>query len=326
MGKVYTLSEAVEKFVKSGDRIAFGGFTTNRKPIAAVHEILRQGKTDFIVEAGPAGSEADMLIGAGRVKAYINCYTANSGVTNVCRRFRAAIETGGMLFEDYSQDASILMFHGASLGLPFVPIRMMLGTDLVNKWGISEEERKKIDKLPNQKFVIQDDPFHPGEKVVLLPVPELDVAVIHVQKASLDGTCVIEGDEFHDIDIAVAAKHTIVTCEELVSDEYIRRDPERTSIPGFVVEAVVHVPFGAHPSQCYNYYDYDNPYYKMYDVVSKTQEDFDKFVQEWVMDTKDHEGYLNKLGGARLTNLKAVPGYGYHVDMTKIAKEEQKNG
>ncbi len=326
MGRVYQLSEAVETFVKSGDRIAFGGFTTNRKPIAAVHEILRQGQTDFILEGGPAGSEVDMLIGAGRVKAYINCYTANSGVTNVCRRFREAIEKGDILFEDYSQDATVLMFHGASLGLPFVPIRMMLGTDLIDRWGISEEERRNIGKLPNKKFVIQDNPFEPGEKVVLLPSPSLDVAIIHVQKASPDGTCIIEGDEFHDVDIAIAAKHCIVTCEELVDNEYIRRDPERTSIPGFVVDAVVQVPFGAHPSQCYNYYDYDNPYYRMYDQVSKTQESFDQFVQEWVTGTGDHEGYLNKLGGARLANLKAVPGYGYHVDMTKIAKEEQSNG
>ena len=239
MEKVYTLSEAIEKFIHSGDHIAFGGFTTNRKPIAAIHEILRQGQKNFIIEAGPAGSEADMLIGAGRVKAYINCYTANSGVTNVCRRFRQAIEKGDILFEDYSQDAAVLMFHGASLGLPYVPIRMMLGTDLIDKWGISEKDRQNIEKLPDKKFVIRDNPFNPGEKVVLLPVPSLDAAVIHVQKASPDGTCIIEGDEFHDIDIAVAAKHCIVTCEELVTSEYIRRDPERASIPGFVVDAVV---------------------------------------------------------------------------------------
>lgn len=323
MGKVYTLSEAIEKFVHSGDRIAFGGFTTNRKPIAAVHEILRQGQSDFIIEGGPAGSEADMLIGAGRVKAFINCYTANSGVTNVCRRFRKAIEKGDTFFEDYSQDAAILMFHGASLGLPFVPIRMMLGTDLIDKWGISEEERGNIEKLPDKKFIIQDNPFQPGEKVVLLPVPTLDAAIIHVQMASVDGTCIIEGDEFHDVDIAITAKHCIVTCEELVADEYIRRDPGRASIPGFVVDAVVHAPYGAHPSQCYNYYDYDNPYYIMYDQVSRTQEDFDRFIQEWVIDTKDHEGYLNKLGGSRIVNLKAVPGYGYHVDASEIVKEER---
>lgn len=323
MGKVFQLSEAIEKFVHSGDRIAFGGFTTNRKPIAAVHEILRQGQKDLIVDGGPAGSDADMLIGAGRVKAYINCYTANSGVTNVSRRFRSAIEKGEILFEDYSQDAIVLQFHGASLGLPYVPVRFMLGTDVADKWGISEEERKKIDKLPNQKYVIQENPFNPGEKLLLLPVPTLDVAIIHVQRASLDGTCVIEGDEFHDIDIAIAAKHCIVTCEELVSDEYIRRDPGKNSIPGFVVDAVVHAPYGAHPSQCYNCYDYDNPYYQMYDRVSKTQEDFDQFVKEWVIDTKDHDGYLDKLGASRLSKLKVVPGFGYAANMQKMSQEEE---
>ena len=93
MNKVCTLSEAVEKFVQNGDTICFGGFTTNRKPYAAAYEILRQGKTDFTVWAGPAGGDWDMLIGEGRVKAYINCYTANSGYTNVSRRFRA-VEAG----------------------------------------------------------------------------------------------------------------------------------------------------------------------------------------------------------------------------------------
>ena len=99
MNKVYSLHDAVEKFVESGDCISFGGFTTNRKPYAAVYEILRQGQKDFTVWAGPAGGDWDMLIGEGRVKAYINCYTANSGYTNVSRRFRAAIEKGAATAE-----------------------------------------------------------------------------------------------------------------------------------------------------------------------------------------------------------------------------------
>ncbi|CAB1239817.1 Glutaconate CoA-transferase subunit A [Ruminococcaceae bacterium BL-6] len=320
MGKVYQLSDAIAKFVKSGDHIAFGGFTTNRKPYAAAYEILRQGQKDFIVEAGPAGGDWDMLIGAGRVKAYINCYTANSGFTNVARRFRKAIEKGEMLFEDYSQDGSILMFHAASLGLPYVPVRFMLGSGLQDEWGISEEERKKIDKLPNEKFIIQDNPFNPGEKIMLLPVPKLDTAIIHVQIASPDGTCRILGDEFHDVDIAVAAKHTIVTCEELVSNEEIRRDPNLNTIPGFVVDAVVHAPYGAHPSQCYDYYDYDRDFLKEYDKASKTDEDFNKFLDEWAYGVKSHEEYLNKLGAVRLINNKVVPGLGFHRDMTKEGK------
>ena len=115
MNKVYTLHDAVAKFVESGDCICFGGFTTNRKPYAAVGEILRQGQTDFTVWAGPAGGDWDMMIGEGRVKAYINCYTANSGYTNVSRRFRAAIEKGELTYEDYSQDVLMLQLHAASL-------------------------------------------------------------------------------------------------------------------------------------------------------------------------------------------------------------------
>lgn len=318
MSKVCTLSEAISKYVHDGDHIAFGGFTTNRKPYAAVYEILRQGQKDFIVQAGPAGGDWDMLIGEGRVHAYINCYTANSGFSNVSRRFRNAVENNKMLFEDYSQDAIVLMLNGAALGIPYVPVRVMLGSDLVEKWGISEEQRKKIAKLPNQKFIIQEDPFNPGQKLVLLPTPKLDTAIIHVQKASPDGTVRIEGDEFHDTDIAIAAKNTIVTCEEILSNEEIKREPTLNTIPGFCVEAVVHTPHGAHPSQCYNYYDYDADFLRTYDKVSKTDEDFKNFVDEWAYAPKSHEEYLNKLGATRLINTKVVPGLGYSVSKKEV--------
>ncbi len=269
MDKVYSLHDAVAKFVEDGDCICFGGFTTNRKPYAVVGEILRQGQKDFTVWAGPAGGDWDMMIGEGRVKAYINCYTANSGYTNVARRFRAAIEAGELIYEDYSQDVLMLQLHAASLGLPYLPVRLMQGSGLMKYWGISEEQRKTLDKVDDLKCVEVENPFNPGEKVVAVPVPKLDTAVIHVQKASPDGTCIIEGDEFHDVDIAVAARKVIVTCDELVSNEYIRRDPTLTRVFGECVSAVVHAPFGAWPSQCYNYYDNDPGALKEYDKASK---------------------------------------------------------
>jgi len=321
LSKVCTMSEAISKYVKNGDHIVLGGFTTNRKPYAAVYEILRQGLKDFVGEGGPAGGDWDMLIGENRVKAYTNCYTANSGFTNVSRRFRHKYETGELIMEDYSQDAVMLMLHAASLGLPFLPVKLMQGTDLVDKWGISKEVRKTLEKVPDDKFVYVDNPFKKGEKVVALPVPQIDVSIIHVQKASFDGTSIILGDEFHDVDIAVAGKKTIVTCEELVSDEEIRKDPTLTSIPGFCVDAVVHVPYGAHPSQCYGYYDYDAALMKEYDVASKTDEAFDAYMKKWVFDLPDHDAYLNKLGATRLIGLKVVPGLGYAKDMTKEAQK-----
>lgn len=320
MSKIYSLKDAISKYVEDGDVISFGGFTTNRKPYAAVYEILRQGQKNFIAEAGPAGGDWDLLIGEDRVLAYINCYTANSGYTNVSRRFRKHIEEGKLLYEDYSQDVEMLRLHAASLGLPYLPVKLMMGTGLTEKWGISREQRAKIDKLPNEKFVEVENPFKKGDKVIACPVPEIDTAIIHVQMASPDGTCRIIGDEFHDVDIAVAAKKTIVTCEELVSNEYIRRDPTKNSIPAFCVDAVVQVPFGAHPSQCYDYYDYDGDFFKHYNIVSKTEEDFKEFVKEWVYDVEDHEAYLNKLGATRLVNLKPVPGFGY---ATNVLKEDK---
>jgi glutaconate CoA-transferase subunit A len=335
-----SLHDAVAKFVESGDCICFGGFTTNRKPYAVMGEILRQGQTDFTVWAGPAGGDWDMMIGEGRVKAYINCYTANSGYTNVSRRFRAAIEAGKLTYEDYSQDVLMLQLHAASLGLPFLPVRLMQGSGLVEFWGISKETRLTLDKVDNLKFAYVENPFNPGETVVAVPVPKLDTAVIHVQKASPDGTCIIEGDEFHDVDIAVAAKKVIVTCEELVSDEWIRRDPAANSVFGECVSAVVHAPFGAWPSQCYNYYDCDDAAMKEYDKASKYQdkedaekqiareaekaakkglpynapvnpETFKDYLDKWVYSVKDNDELLDKIGGARLAKLKVIPGLGY---------------
>ena len=165
-----------------------------------------------------------------------------------------------------------------------------------------------------------ENPFNPGEKVVAVPVPRLDTAIIHVQKASIEGTCSIEGDEFHDIDIAIAAKKCIVTCEELVTEEEIRKDPSKNSIPEFCVDAVVHTPYGAHPAQCYNYYDYDANFFKMYDSVTKTEEDFKAYLQEWVYGVKDHTEYIDKLGASRLANLKVVQGFGYAA---KLVKEDK---
>ena len=335
-----SLHDAVAKYVQSGDTICFGGFTTNRKPYAVMGEILRQGQTDFTVWAGPAGGDWDMMIGEGRVKAYINCYTANSGYTNVSRRFRAAIEGGKLTYEDYSQDVLMLQLHAAALGLPYLPVKLMSGSGLCKFWGISEEERKTIDSVDNLKFAYVENPFNPGETVVAVPVPKLDTAVIHVQKASPDGTCIIEGDEFHDVDIAVAAKKVIVTCEELVSDEWIRFDPSKNNIFGECVSAVVHAPFGAWPSQCYNYYDCDDAAMKEYDKASKYQdkedaekqiakekaraekkglpynapvdpETFKDYLDKWVYSVKDNDELLDKIGGARLAKLKVIPGLGY---------------
>ena len=234
----------------------------------------------------------------------------------------------------------MLQLHAASLGLPYLPVRLMNGSGLTKYWGISEEQRKALEKVDNLKCVEVENPFNPGEKVTAVPVPKLDTAIIHVQKASPDGTCIIEGDEFHDVDIAVAARKVIVTCEELVSNEYIRQDPTLTRVFGQCVDAVVHAPYGAWPSQCYNYYDNDSHNLKEYDKASKyldaadaeaqiakekakaekkglpytapvNPETFKDFLDKWVYSVKDQDELLDKIGGSRLMRLKNEPHLGY---------------
>ena len=309
--KVTTLKEAIRSFVHSGDCIVFGGNTTNRKPYAAVHEIIRQGIKDLYIIGMCAGGDSDMLIGAGSCKAYINAYCANSGYTNVCRRYKKYIQEGKVLVEDYTLDVLPTMVHAAALGLPFVPLKNMLGSDLANKWGIPENIREKDSKLHRKKLIIDRNPFRPDEVVCLVPTPEIDVAILHVQKASPDGIVRIEGGLLYDLDCAMAAKHLIITCEELVESEELRREPHYNQIPSIVTDAVVVVPFGAHPSQVFNYYDYDREFLMMYDKMTRDDESFDEFLKEWVFDVKDHEQYLEKLGISRLMDLRVIKGLGY---------------
>lgn len=309
--KVMTAAQAVSTFVHDGDYLAFGGFSTNRRAYGLVHELLRQGQKGLYIESGAAGGDIDMLIGAGRVEAILISYIANSGYTQICRRFRHAVENGDILFDDYSLDAQTMMYHAAALGIPYIPCKFMLGSDIAEVWGISAEERSRHPKLPPQKFMVQDDPFHPGETLCLLPAPQLDVAFIHVQQASPDGTCRIAGAPFQDVDLAVAARHTVVSCEELLSDEEIRRHPERNTLAGLCVDAVVHMPYGAHPSQCFGFYDYDAAHFKVYDEASRTQEGFDAYLRDYILDPGSHEAYLDKLGAGRLTSLRVKPELGY---------------
>ena len=309
--KLMSLEDAVREFVHDGDWLALSGFVTNRRPYAAVREIIKQGRKNLYLESGAGGGDVDMLIGAGCVKILFNSYVANSGFSQVCRRFRGLVEKGQLMMEDYSLDVQTILYHGAALGLPFVAVKNMLGSDLVNKWGIPEEVYQSDPKLPSKKLFVGANPFNPAEQLCFLPTPKIDVSILHVQKAAPDGTARIEGPVFSDIDIAMAAENCIIVCEELVHPDELRREPWRNQIPNVLPDAVVHLPFGAHPSQCANYYDYDGMFLRMYDKVSGDDDLYKKFLDEWVFDIKNHEDYINKLGTSRLTSLLVRPGYGY---------------
>ena len=169
-------------------------------------------------------------------------------------------------------------------------------------------------RLPEKKLEVIDNPFGAwtgASKIVLVPAINPDVTIIHVQKADRYGTCRIEGLNFSDIDQAKAARHVIVTCEEIVSSEELKKKPEYNQIPFIHVSAVVHVPYGAYPSSCYNYYDYDPNYLKQHATFAKDDKLYSEYLDKFIYETADHQDLLNLVGREQLEMISADATTGY---------------
>ncbi|MEJ2660239.1 MAG: CoA-transferase, partial [Desulfobacteraceae bacterium] len=258
--KQMSLSEAISRFVPDDAHISIGGFTINRNPMAAVYEIIRQKKSGLHLYAHSNGQGVDELVGAGCVTHLEIAYGGSGRFAPTCIRFRRAVESGQLRVEDYSNYQMTLRFMAGAMGVPFLPTRSSLGSDIVKRWGFSEAMRRADAKMPDHKLVVMDNPFGhwcETEKVVLVPAINPDVTIIHAQAVDRQGTVRITGLPYADVEQAKAARHLIVTCEEVVADDRLRRTPEQNQIPFFCVDAIVHVPMGAYPTACYRYYDYD---------------------------------------------------------------------
>ena len=308
--KVMTLSEAV-KLVPDGARISLGGFTTQRHPMAFVHEMIRQKKRNLHAYGHSPGGDWDMLIGAGCIRRMELAYEADEAFARIGPRFRRAVEGGMIEWEDYSNFGMVQRFAAGAMGIPFIPTRTMLGSDMVNKEGFSAETRKGDSKIAPKKLVVMDCPFT-GDKIVLLPAIQTDVTIIHAQVVDAQGTVRIYGQNFGDEQQAKCAKKLIVTCEEIVQSEELREYPEHNCIPFFRVNAIVKVPYGAHPYACYRYYDYDPEFLHMYHERARDDDSFKKFLDEYVYGVSDWNEYLKKIGGdEKLRKLKADKKLGY---------------
>jgi glutaconate CoA-transferase subunit A len=318
--KVMTLEAAVKKYVSNGSHISIGGFTVNRNPMAAVYEIIRQGIKNLHAYAHSNGTGIDELVGGGCVGKIEIAYGGNGRAAPTCIRFKKAIQEGTIVHEDYSNYQMSLRFHAGAMGIPFLPTRSSLGTDIVNKWGFSKDLRSADPKIPDEKLVVLDNPFEGWcdcRKVVLVPAINPDVTILHVQKADRQGTCRILGLTFCDIDQAKAAKNVIVTCEELVESSELRADPEYNQIPFIHVSAVVHVPYGAYPSSCFRYYDYDPTQLSTFAKAAKDDALFKDYVQKYVFDAGSHQGLLDMVGKERIAKIKADPRTGYATGLDR---------
>ena len=315
--KLLTLEEAVRRFIKNGSQVAIGGFTVTRNPMAIAYEIIRQHIKDIHLVCHSHGQALDVLIGAGCVKRLEIAYGGNGRYAPTCIRFKKTIQRGEIQFEDYSNYQMSLRFLAGALGIPFIPTKSGLGSDLINLEGFSPEIRKEK-KVASKKYVVTQNPFNgDDDKVVLLPALNPDVAILHAQYVGEDGTVRIKGLTFADIEQAKSADTVIVTCEEIVPRSFIRLDPDQNSLSPFFVDAIIKIPYGAHPTAVYTCYDYDPRHLNLYKKVADDDNTFRKYLDEWVYGVKSHEEYLEKVGSSTLFQIKANPVLGYAVGLDR---------
>ena len=218
------------------------------------------------------------------------------------------------MVEDYSNYQMTLRFAAGAMGLPFLPVRSGMGTDIVSRWGFDSHIREADPKLPDRKLCLIDNPFGlwaQASQLVLVPAINPDVTIIHVQQADKAGNLRIEGLPFADVDQAKAARHVIVTCEELVDSEYLRRRGEANQLPFFCVDAVVRVPMGAYPTACYRYYDYDPEFLKRYRKWAGDDARHEEYLQRFVYRVPEHGAFLNLQHADQLARIKADRQTGY---------------
>jgi glutaconate CoA-transferase subunit A len=292
--KVASMADAIRDVVRDGDTVAIEGFT-HLISFAAGHEIIRQGRRDLTLARLTPDLIYDQMVAAGVARKLVFSWLGNPGVggLNAIRRRieRAAVAESGqpaLELEEYSHHGMVGRYTAGAANLPFYPLRSYFETDL-----------PKANPLIRQVA----SPYGDG---VVYAVPPLrpDVTIVHAQRASAAGDTQVWGLLGCQKEAAFAADRVIVVVEELVSDEVIRADPNRTIIPGLIVDAVVVEPWGAHPSYVQGAYDRDNRFYLDWDPISRDEVATQTWLRDWVYGVKGRAEYIEKLGAERLTTLR----------------------
>ncbi|MDP6344607.1 MAG: CoA-transferase [Alphaproteobacteria bacterium] len=279
------MQEAIAEFVHDGDSVVLGAALENAIPFAATHELIRQERRNLNVIAPISDISTDMLIGAGCVAEVTGAWVGNvSG--GMGHNFRRAAESGQpnpIRIYDYSNFSIGMAFFAGAYGLPYVPLKSILGSDIVKS-----NPRMKMAENP-----LADEP----EPVVLVPALKPDIAFLVVQRADRNGNSHIWGSTGLTQEASIAAEKIIVLADEIVEPEVIASDPSRVLIPGFGVNAVCHIPAACHPAPLIGRWRRDNVFFHDYHKETRAPEEFDRWCDEWVRDLPDHAAYRAKLGG-----------------------------
>ena len=278
--KLTSLYDAVQR-VKDGDHIAIGGCLYSRTPLALLMEVLRQRRRGLTISRNLMCYEGEWFIELEAVETIVASWFGIALPWGLSRVMRDAVESNRIVYEEWSHMALGLRYRAGAMGLPFLPSLTMLGSDLMDVGGA-----KTI-----------TCPFT-GELLSAVPALFPDVAVLHVHRSDRFGNCQIDGYSHMDADIALAAATVLVTAEEIVDEDLIRQQPARTVIPGFVVDAVVEVPFGSFPHECYGLYEADFDHFGTYVEHSRdpAKGGVRGYLDKYLFGTRNHQDYLDLFG------------------------------
>lgn len=303
--KVMTAAEAVGRFVRPGAVLGMGGQNIGRCPMALTHEIIRQRVDNLTIVGCNLSISMDQLVGAGLVTR-CECGTGNLERFGTTFCWRRGIENGTLEIEDYSHLAMVSRFLAGEMGIPFMPTRSLLGSDLLAPPPKGPSAGTPPEGARPAKAVVMDNPWNPDERVVLVPTLQPDVSIVHVQRADPIGNIIIEGFATHEPEMVRASRHVIVSCEQVISTDEVRAHPERTTVPFVYVDAVVVQPHGAYPTSTYGYYDYDAAEVTAYQDAARTGPPaIDDYLRRNVWECRTFDEYLGKVPGlARLGALE----------------------
>ncbi|GAC1360444.1 MAG: CoA transferase subunit A [Ktedonobacteraceae bacterium] len=289
MSKLGTMKDAIAWYVADGASIAFGLALEPFIPYAAGHEIIRQGRRDLTLIGPISDVLFDQLIGAGCVEKVSAAWVGNvsEGLGHCYRRAVEKDIPHSITVEEHSNYTIALALLAAGLGSPYIPTHSLLGSDIIRQNPTFRLERSQLDQEP----------------VVLVPALKPDVAIIHVQRSDEDGNAHAWGSLGITEEAMLAARDVIIVAEEIVAHETIVSDPNRVLGPSFKVRAVVHEPWGAHPSPVQGYYNRDHRFFHEYHQGTRTQEGFQQWLQEWILQVPDRAAYLAKLDEGRKRDL-----------------------
>jgi glutaconate CoA-transferase subunit A len=279
--KVVSLSEAAS-FVQDGMKVGIGGSTMSRTPMALIWELIRQRRKDLSCSRCIVSTDGDLLFGSCVSDHILTSWFAQGILWGLSKVMRHHVETQGKRYDEWSHMAVGMRFRAGAMGVPFMPMRAMLGSDVMKQ----RPEAKQI-----------DCPFT-GEQLLLVPALNPDVALIHVQRCDAYGNAQIDGLQFMDIDLAMAANKVIMTTERIVSNDQIRRSPDQTKIPFFCVDAVVEVPYGSAPHECYGVYEPMMKHMEAYvkQVNSDPVEGMREYLERYFYAPESWNEYLSLIG------------------------------